>query len=98
MCNNTGYSGRMGVHEVLPVTSELQRAISNCESADVLRTLGENYGYRTMQQDVLRHVLNGETSLSEARRLVFFDTVMASINAMSNSQAEVEPEIVQEAA
>lgn len=97
-CNNTGYNGRMGIHEVLPVTSDMQRAISNCESADILRTLGESYGYRPMQYDVLRHVLTGETSLSEARRLVFFDTVMASISAGKKEQVDAHPEIQAEAA
>lgn len=94
-CNNTGYVGRMGIHEVLPVTSELQRAIAACESADTLRHMGVQYGYRPMQHDVLRHVLSGETSLSEARRLVFFDTVMALVAAQRSAE---EPELAQEAA
>ena len=94
LCNNTGYVGRMGIHEVLPVTTEMQRAISNCESADVLRTLGEGYGYRPMQQDVLRHVLSGETSLSEARRLVFFDTVFAS--SINNQRMEEETDVIEQ--
>jgi type II secretory ATPase GspE/PulE/Tfp pilus assembly ATPase PilB-like protein len=80
-CNNTGYSGRMGIHEVLPVTSDVQRAIAGCETTDTLRTLGAEYGYLPMQHDVINRVLAGDTSLNEARRLVFFDTIIASLAA-----------------
>jgi type IV pilus assembly protein PilB len=94
-CNNTGYNGRMGIHEVLPVTADMQRAISACESADTLRHIGTQYGYRPMQHDVIRHVLSGETSLNEARRLVFFDTFVSTLKKV---ETEAAPKVTQEAA
>lgn len=75
-CHNTGYNGRLGIHEVLPVTSEIQRAIAACESADALRTLAMKYGYFPIQQDVVNRVLDGVTSITEGRRMIFFDTIM----------------------
>ncbi|MBV9851429.1 MAG: Flp pilus assembly complex ATPase component TadA [Armatimonadetes bacterium] len=73
-CTGTGYSGRMAVHEVFPVAPEVQHAIAACEPMDALRRTASRYGYRTMQEDAVERVLTGRTSLSEARRLVFFDT------------------------
>ena len=73
-CSATGYAGRMGVHEIFPVAPAVQHAIAACEPMDSLRRTASDYGYRTMQEDAVGRVLAGETSLSEARRLVFFDT------------------------
>ena len=73
-CSSTGYQGRMGVHEIFPVAPAVQHAIAACEPMDSLRRTAAGYGYRTMQEDAVGRVLAGETSLSEARRLVFFDT------------------------
>ena len=36
-CADTGYSGRMAVHEVFPVAPEVQHAIAACEPMDSLR-------------------------------------------------------------
>jgi hypothetical protein len=45
---------------------------------DSLRRTASQYGYQAMQQDAMQRVLTGQTSLSEARRLVFFDTSMST--------------------
>ena len=73
-CAGTGYAGRMAVHEMFPVAPEVQHSIAACEPMDSLRRTASRYGYRTMQDDAVERVLAGKTSLSEARRLVFFDT------------------------
>ncbi len=77
-CAGTGYSGRMAVHEIFPVAPDVQRAIAGREPMDSLRRTASHYGYQTMQGDAMERVLSGQTSLSEARRLVFFDTSMTS--------------------
>ena len=73
-CGDMGYKGRMAVHEVFPVTSEVQRAISIGEPVEALRRKSALYGYVPMQAAACDAVLAGLTSLTEARRLVFFDT------------------------
>jgi type IV pilus assembly protein PilB len=77
-CAGTGYAGRMAVHEIFPVAPDVQRAIASREPMDSLRRTASQYGYQAMQQDAMQRVLTGQTSLSEARRLVFFDTSMST--------------------
>lgn len=76
-CNNNGYSGRMGVHEIFPVGAEVQRAVAAAESMDAMRNIASRYGYRPMQTDALDRVQQGLTSFAEASRLVYFDTLTA---------------------
>ncbi|MCW3059222.1 MAG: type secretion system protein [Capsulimonas sp.] len=74
-CSGNGYRGRNGVHEILPIGPQMQSLVANCASMDELKKVGSTYGYETMQEDVCRRVVKGETSFNEARRLIFFDTV-----------------------
>lgn len=72
-CNHMGYKGRTAVHEVMPVTSHLGGLIASRQSIDVVRAEAAKIGYRTMQDEALDLVLQGRTSLAEARRVVFFE-------------------------
>jgi type IV pilus assembly protein PilB len=74
-CNNTGYKGRTGVHEVFPTPHEVQRAIAAREPLENIREISERYGYRPMQFDAAQRVLMGQTSLSEARRMIAFEKI-----------------------
>ena len=91
-CAGTGYSGRMAIHEIFPVAPAVQHAIAACEPMDSLRRMASSFGYRTMQEDAVERVLAGETSLSEARRLVFFDTNIAHAQATTQAPRLVEVE------
>lgn len=72
-CHRTGYSGRIGVHEVLPVSEHVASVIAKGESAEAIRAAASVYGFRPMSEDALSRVLTGQTTLNEARRLVSFD-------------------------
>ena len=74
-CFNTGYRGRMAVHEIMPVIGEVSTAISEHQSTEVIRKLASEYGYEPLQVDAMRRVLAGETSMEEVRRVVFFETI-----------------------
>ena len=68
-CFNTGYRGRVGVFEVLPVTSGLRRAIY----AHDLRQLEEAVGradFRPIMEDCRRLVLEGITTPEEVQRVL----------------------------
>ncbi|WP_342129781.1 GspE/PulE family protein [Hydrogenophaga sp. OTU3427] len=66
-CGQTGFRGRLGIHELLVVTPELRHLIQiRARSEDVLnRALTD--GMRTLRQDGIEKVLLGHTSLSEVR-------------------------------
>jgi type IV pilus assembly protein PilB len=74
-CMKTGYKGRIAVHEVLPVTPEVGSIISAQQSIESLKKVASVFGYQPLQVDAIRKVIAGQTTLSEAKRLVFFESV-----------------------
>src|SRR5262245_196645 len=64
-CRNTGYSGRLGVHEFLFVNDELRDAIVAGQSVADLRRIAASYGMITLRHDGFRKVREGLTSLEE---------------------------------
>lgn len=74
ICFGTGYRGRVGVHELLPVTPEVAASIASRRPMPEVRAIAAKYGYEPLQVDAMRRVLEGRTSLAEAKRQVFFET------------------------
>ncbi|MGM9950420.1 MAG: GspE/PulE family protein [Lysinibacillus sp.] len=68
-CNNTGYRGRMAIHEILPVDRELKELIISQASGNVLRDHMKQKGYNTLLQDGLLKVLGGITTTEEVLRV-----------------------------
>ncbi|HMC11674.1 MAG TPA: ATPase, T2SS/T4P/T4SS family [Pirellulaceae bacterium] len=64
-CRNTGYSGRLGVHEFLFINDELRDAIVAGQSVADLRRIAATYGMITLRHDGFRKVREGLTSLEE---------------------------------
>jgi type IV pilus assembly protein PilB len=64
-CRNTGYSGRLGVHEFLFVNDELRDAVVAGRSVIDLRRIAGEYGMITLRHDGFRKVREGMTSLDE---------------------------------
>jgi type II secretory ATPase GspE/PulE/Tfp pilus assembly ATPase PilB-like protein len=68
-CNNTGYKGRMGVHELLVGTDALKRAVQRRAPIDELRHLAMQQGMRTLMQDALEKAMRGITDVKQARAI-----------------------------
>lgn len=68
-CNNSGYKGRMGVHELLVGTDELKKAIQAKAPIDELRRLAMQQGMRTLLQDAIEKALKGHTDIKQARAI-----------------------------
>jgi type II secretory ATPase GspE/PulE/Tfp pilus assembly ATPase PilB-like protein len=68
-CNNTGYKGRMGVHELLTGTDEVKRAVQRRAPIDELRNLAMQQGMRTLLQDALEKAMRGVTDVKQARSI-----------------------------
>ncbi len=64
-CNGSGYSGRQGLYEVLPMTPDLRRMILEGESADELNRTAVEQGMITLREDGLVKVRKGITTLDE---------------------------------
>lgn len=64
-CNNTGTRGRIAVHEVLPLTEVMKKAILEGKSAAEMRDIAMKAGVRTLRQSALNQMGQGIISLSE---------------------------------
>jgi type IV pilus assembly protein PilB len=64
LCND-GYKGRIGVHQVMPVSDEIQRIILRDGSAMEIAAQAESEGVRSLRQSGLLKVKLGTTSLDE---------------------------------
>jgi type IV pilus assembly protein PilB len=69
-CGRTGYHGRFAIHEVLQVTEEVERIISERGHSEELRKAAEAQGMLNLREVGLREVASGRTSLEEVLRVV----------------------------
>jgi type IV pilus assembly protein PilB len=72
-CANTGYKGRIAVHEVMWTIPELQEAIVRQRPANEIKEIAVKAGMRTLRQTGLRKVANGLTTIDEVLRVTFAD-------------------------
>ena len=68
-CNKVGYSGRVGIFEVLEMTNELGKLILSRPSEGDIRKEAERQGMVTMKQDGILKVVKGITSIEEILRV-----------------------------
>ena len=68
-CNHTGYRGRLGIYEVMPIDDGLRRLILGKGSADEMRDYAREHGMRTMREDGLEKIKEGVTSVAEVLRV-----------------------------
>jgi type IV pilus assembly protein PilB len=68
-CANTGYRGRVALHEVMPVSEEIERLAVERSSAHEIQRVALSQGMDVLRVDGLRKAANGETSLTEVLRV-----------------------------
>ena len=68
LCGQTGYAGRVGIFEVLPMSEAIRQLIMKQSSADEIRKLAVSEGMTTMLEDGLKKVLAGITTVDEILR------------------------------
>lgn len=69
-CGNSGYLGRFGVYEVLPVTEEVQKLIMSSSTSEQINKQAITEGMVSMAIDGLIKALRGETSVEEVMRVI----------------------------
>lgn len=72
-CGGSGYMGRVGIFEMLPVSDGIKEAILRKEPAAVLRRIAQREGNSTLHADGLQKVLDGLTTLEELARVARHD-------------------------
>jgi type IV pilus assembly protein PilB len=68
-CANTGYRGRLAIHEVMPMTEEIERLATSRASSDEIRRTAIEQGMRTLRQDGWMNVARGSTTITEVLRV-----------------------------
>jgi len=68
-CQQTGYRGRIGIYELVPMSSEMQDMIVAGATLNELKRFARDQGCRTLFQDGLIKASQGRTTLDEVTRL-----------------------------
>lgn len=69
-CNETGYSGRIGVYEIMEMTREHREAINAGGNSDELRDISISNGMKTLESECKEFVLDGITTIEELSTIV----------------------------
>lgn len=69
-CRGSGYRGRTGIYELLPVTSAMRELLARAPTPHELKHLAEVEGMRGIQFDAVTKVAAGITSADEVRRVL----------------------------
>ena len=72
-CGNTGYKGRIGIYEVMPMKDELKELTLEGASADEIRRAAVKLGMETLRMSGLTKIKDGITSVEEIARATFGD-------------------------
>ncbi len=64
-CNKTGYRGRSGLFEMISITDSFRELINSGAATLVLRQKAIEQGMRTLREDGLRSIFDGETTIEE---------------------------------
>jgi type IV pilus assembly protein PilB len=70
-CADTGYRDRIGVYELLQITTELKRLIVGWATQDELRRLAHQQGMRTLREEAVELIAKDVTTISEVVRSIY---------------------------
>jgi len=75
ICHNTGYSGRVGIYEVLVISKQIKRLITERKDSDLITDMAKKEGMATMLDDGLQKVSQGITTLEEVLRVTKVESI-----------------------
>jgi len=72
-CSNTGYKGRVAVHEILTIDNEIRKMISKkAPTEDIYEYVARGKKLKRLQTSLQKLVLRRKTSIEEMLKLTFF--------------------------
>lgn len=80
-CNKKGYRGRMGIFELMTLTTQIREMTFKGESTQVIRRLARKQGMRTLFEDGIIKAIKGQTTLDEVLRITQHDMVSEGLLA-----------------
>ena len=72
-CNGSGYKGRIGLFEVMPLKEEIKEMVLEGASADEIKKTAIRLGMKTLRMGGLTKIKEGVTSVEEVLRATFGD-------------------------
>jgi type II secretory ATPase GspE/PulE/Tfp pilus assembly ATPase PilB-like protein len=69
-CDQVGYRGRMAIMELFKLDAEIDELIARRATGREIKTAAAARGFRTLADDAIARVLDGQTSLEEISRVV----------------------------
>ena len=69
-CGNTGYKGRLAVHEIMTVTEDIERMVAEKASSEDIGKVAITQGMKTLREDGMTKVAQGVTSIEEILRVI----------------------------
>jgi len=72
-CNGTGYKGRTGIYQVMPIFDEIREAVYAAKNSDEITAIAVSKGVKTLRMAALDKVKVGEISLEECLRVTVGD-------------------------
>ncbi|MCQ2536874.1 MAG: Flp pilus assembly complex ATPase component TadA [Lachnospiraceae bacterium] len=70
-CNETGYRGRIGVYEIMPITPRIRSIIAQNGTTEDIEKVAIEEGMNTLKMSCAKLVKEGVTSIEEMRRIVY---------------------------
>lgn len=73
-CNNTGYKGRISIHEILMIDKKVREMITKGTSVEEIKDYAvQEQGMSTLKKSALELVENGTTTVDELLRVSYYD-------------------------
>jgi type IV pilus assembly protein PilB len=69
-CGQTGYRGRLGIYEVMPISKELRGLVLQAKPADEIAAVAERDGMTRLMDDGFQKIKDGLTSVDEVLRVL----------------------------
>ncbi len=70
LCDNTGYKGRVAIMELFKMDGDMDELIARRATGREIREAARKTGFRTLAEDAISRVIDGQTSLDEISRIV----------------------------
>jgi general secretion pathway protein E/type IV pilus assembly protein PilB len=77
-CRGTGYSGRLGLFELMKTNEEIRHLASERAASPIIAQAARNAGMRSLREDGWERVLEGKTSIAEVLRVTRADQQVKS--------------------
>lgn len=74
-CNHSGYTGRIGIYEIMEITREHRNAINETKNSNILQDISIKHGMKTLAEECKELVLNGTTTIEELATITLLKEV-----------------------